>query len=107
MRLRQNSWTRIGNVLWKLYVLGSTFAFTDAEFWKTGAQSTLRLKLARPLQTGRAKNVILFLGDGLSIPTLAAARTYLGQSQGHTGEETVLSFEAFPHTGLSKVIAKS
>jgi alkaline phosphatase len=47
--------------------------------------------------------VILFLGDGLSIPTLAAARAYLGQSQGHTGEETILSFEAFPHTGLSKV----
>lgn len=45
----------------------------------------------------------MFLGDGLSIPTLAAARTYLGQSHGHTGEETVLSFEEFPHTGLSKV----
>jgi hypothetical protein len=45
----------------------------------------------------------MFLGDGLSVPTLAAARTYLGQLQGRTGEETVLSFEAFPHTGLSKV----
>jgi len=63
----------------------------------------LSQKLARPEFTGKAKNVILFLGDGLSIPTLAAARTYLGQLQGHTGEETVLSFEAFPHTGLSKV----
>ncbi|XP_033611157.1 membrane-bound alkaline phosphatase isoform X2 [Cryptotermes secundus] len=74
----------------------------DAEYWNTGAQSTLHQKLARRLLTGRAKNVILFLGDGLSIPTLAASRAYLGQSQGHTGEETVLSFEAFPHTGLSK-----
>jgi alkaline phosphatase len=77
--------------------------FTDAEYWKMGAQNTLRQKLARRVLTGKAKNVILFLGDGLSIPTLAAARAYLGQSQGHTGEETVLSFEAFPHTGLSKV----
>jgi hypothetical protein len=45
----------------------------------------------------------MFLGDGFSIPTLAAARAYLGQSQGATGEETVLSFEEFPNTGLSKV----
>jgi alkaline phosphatase len=78
-------------------------AYTDAEYWNTGAQNTLRQKLASRALTGKAKNVILFLGDGLSIPTLAAARAYLGQLQGHTGEETVLSFEAFPHTGLSKV----
>jgi alkaline phosphatase len=87
--------------------MGKSFAFTDAEYWKMGAQTSLRQKLARPLLTGRAKNVILFLGDGLSIPTLTAARMYLGQSQGHTGEEATLSFEAFPYTGLSKVIAKS
>jgi alkaline phosphatase len=59
--------------------------------------------LARNPITGQAKNVIMFLGDGFSIPTLAAARVYLGQSQGATGEETVLSFEEFPNTGLSKV----
>jgi alkaline phosphatase len=45
----------------------------------------------------------MFLGDGLSVPTLAATRAYLGQSQGKPGEETVLSFEEFPNTGLSKV----
>jgi alkaline phosphatase len=45
----------------------------------------------------------MFLGDGLSIPTLAAARAYLGQSQGAPGEETVLAFEEFSNTGLSKV----
>ncbi|XP_069680535.1 membrane-bound alkaline phosphatase-like [Periplaneta americana] len=74
----------------------------DSEFWVDGAQSTLNEKLKTPLLTGQAKNVIMFLGDGLSIPTMAAARAYLGQSQGQTGEETVLSFEAFPHSGLSK-----
>jgi alkaline phosphatase len=79
------------------------FVFSDAEYWNAGAQSILNQKLASHVLTGKAKNVIMFLGDGLSIPTLAAARTYLGQSQGRTGEETVLSFEAFPHTGLSKV----
>lgn len=48
--------------------------------------------------------MIYFLGDGMSIPTLAAARTYLGQLQGNPGEETELTFEQFPYVGLSKVI---
>lgn len=43
-----------------------------------------------------AKNVILFLGDGMSMPTLAATRMYLG------GEEKSLSFEEFPFVGMSK-----
>lgn len=47
--------------------------------------------------SGVAKNVILFLGDGMSIPTLAATRVYYG------GEEMELSFERLPHTALSKV----
>ncbi|PNF15816.1 hypothetical protein B7P43_G09886 [Cryptotermes secundus] len=74
----------------------------DSEFWINKAQSVLSAKLARKAITGPAKNVIMFLGDGFSIPTLAAARAYLGQSQGAPGEETELSFEEFPNTGLSK-----
>ncbi|KDR12135.1 membrane-bound alkaline phosphatase-like [Zootermopsis nevadensis] len=74
----------------------------DSEFWINGAQNLLSTKLGRKPITGQAKNVIMFLGDGFSIPTLAAARVYLGQSLGATGEETVLSFEEFPNTGLSK-----
>ncbi|KAL0852539.1 hypothetical protein ABMA27_017012 [Loxostege sticticalis] len=44
----------------------------------------------------------MFLGDGMSVPTLAAARTLLGQRLGSTGEEHQLSFEAFPTSGFSK-----
>lgn len=43
-----------------------------------------------------AKNVILFLGDGMSITTLAATRMYMG------GEEKTLSFEQFANVGMSK-----
>lgn len=50
-----------------------------------------------------AKRVILFLGDGMSIPTITASRILKGQQEGHTGEEAQLSFEQFPITGLSKV----
>ena len=46
----------------------------------------------------------MFLGDGMSIPTIKAARVYLGQLNGRAGEETPLAFEKFPYVGLSKVI---
>lgn len=51
---------------------------------------------------GKAKNVILFLGDGMSLTTVAAARILEGQRNGKPGEENQLSWEEFPHTALSK-----
>ncbi|WP_066557201.1 alkaline phosphatase [Croceicoccus bisphenolivorans] len=49
-----------------------------------------------------AKNVILFIGDGMGVSTVTAARIYDGQSQGETGEENLLSFEHFPNVALVK-----
>lgn len=51
---------------------------------------------------GKAKNVILFLGDGMSLTTVAAARILEGQRQGNPGEENLLSWERFPATAFSK-----
>lgn len=59
-----------------------------------------------------AKNVIVFIGDGMSLPTLTASRIYKAQYEARqsgasvNGEETYLSFEKFPHIGLSKVLGK-
>lgn len=50
----------------------------------------------------KAKNVILFIGDGMGISTITAARIYAGQKQGQTGEEFQLSFEKFPNLALVK-----
>lgn len=44
-----------------------------------------------------AKNVILFVGDGMGPNTIAASRIYLG------GESSRLKFETFPNVGLLKV----
>ncbi len=52
--------------------------------------------------TRRAKNVILFVGDGMGVSTVTAARILEGQMKGKTGEENRLSFDAFPYTALSK-----
>ncbi|KAK5641178.1 hypothetical protein RI129_009725 [Pyrocoelia pectoralis] len=73
-----------------------------ASFWRSQANATLFERLKKTTNTNVAKNVILFLGDGMSIATLAAARTLLGQRDNKQGEETQLSFEKFPFTGLSK-----
>ena len=75
----------------------------SAKYWYYDGQLTLRNHLLRQLNNNVAKNIIFFLGDGMSIPTLAAARAYLGQKQGIHGEESKLSFEDFPYVGLSKV----
>lgn len=50
----------------------------------------------------KAKNVIIFIGDGMGISTITAARIYDGQSKGMTGEENQLSFEKFPNVALVK-----
>ncbi|WP_086619309.1 alkaline phosphatase [Erythrobacter tepidarius] len=50
----------------------------------------------------RAKNVILFIGDGMGISTITAARIYEAQKRGEPGEENRLSFETFPNVALVK-----
>lgn len=59
---------------------------------------------ATPAQTPEpeAKNVILFIGDGMGVSTVTAARIYAGQKQGQSGEEYVLPFENFDNVALVK-----
>jgi len=57
---------------------------------------------ARGAMRGRAKNLILFVGDGMSLATIAAARILEGQRQGQSGEEHRLAWENFPDTALSR-----
>ncbi|XQW85127.1 alkaline phosphatase [Thalassotalea piscium] len=62
-------------------------------------------KIIEKLQQQRsikAKNVILFVGDGMGISTLTAARILDGQLKGKPGEEGYLSFETFPFSALVK-----
>ncbi|HJT96937.1 MAG TPA: alkaline phosphatase, partial [Rhodanobacteraceae bacterium] len=57
---------------------------------------------ANATHEAHAKNVIVFLGDGMSITTITAARILDGQRRGGSGEENRLSFENFPATALSR-----
>jgi alkaline phosphatase len=53
-------------------------------------------------KNARARNVILFVGDGMGIATVTAARILDGQRRGGGGEDNVLPFERFPQSALSR-----
>ena len=75
----------------------------NQKFWKDIAQDILKTKLADPVYDHQAKNAVLFIGDGMSIATLAAARKRKGLAHGaDVPEHTMLSWETFPYLGLSK-----
>ena len=69
--------------------------------WFTDAQSKIEQKL-EVNNKFKAKNVILFVGDGMGVSTLTAARILKGQNAGELGEEGYLTFEEFPHSALVK-----
>ncbi|MEZ4333929.1 MAG: alkaline phosphatase [Myxococcota bacterium] len=49
-----------------------------------------------------ARNVILFVGDGMSVATVTAARILEDQRRGGPGEENRLAFERLSHVALVK-----
>lgn len=79
---------------------------SPAAWYQSGEQAVSRNMAAmqQALQniTTPAKNIILFVGDGMGVSTITAARIYAGQRKGATGEENFLSFERFPYTALAK-----
>uniref|UniRef100_A0A8C5G403 Alkaline phosphatase n=1 Tax=Gouania willdenowi TaxID=441366 RepID=A0A8C5G403_GOUWI len=75
----------------------------DPMFWNRWAQQTLKNALTlQTLNTNKAKNLILFLGDGMGVPTVTAARILKGQLNGQSGEETRLEMDKFPFVSLAK-----
>ena len=84
---------------------GSRKAVPDQEsaqrWYREGAAAARAGAALRP-KPGKARNVILFVGDGMGLSTVAAARILEGQLKGGSGEENALSFERFPYAGLSK-----
>lgn len=71
----------------------------DSYFVKGGA--AIEARIAARGQP-HAKNVILFVGDGMGISTITAARIYAGQSKGRDGESYQLAMEKLPYSAFSK-----
>lgn len=72
------------------------------ETWKQNGLAAIEQAKKTKIRKGKAKNIILFIGDGMGISTLTASRILEGQLRGESGEENRLSFEEFPFSALSK-----
>ncbi|XP_032336390.1 intestinal-type alkaline phosphatase isoform X2 [Camelus ferus] len=74
----------------------------DPAFWnRQAAQALDAAKKLQPIQTA-AKNLIIFLGDGMGVSTVTATRILKGQMSGKPGPETPLVMDQFPYLALSK-----
>jgi alkaline phosphatase len=74
---------------------------TPMKWFIDGQVSLNQSKHLRDINS-RAKNVIFFVGDGMGVSTVTAARILEGQLNGGNGEENMLSFEKMPNLALSK-----
>lgn len=74
----------------------------EPSYWDAQARMTLDAALKLRPREHRAKNIILFLGDGMGVSTVSAARILRGQLEGGSGEETMLAMDTFPYVALSK-----
>jgi alkaline phosphatase len=76
---------------------------TNRAEWFSAGKTTIDANklIHRELNTRRAKNVILFVGDGMGVSTVTAARILDGQQRGVDGEWNRLSFEDFSDLAMS------
>lgn len=77
-----------------------TVPTTPEQWFEQGQQAVAKADHLKPNER-RARNVILFVGDGMGVSTVTAARILEGQLRGADGEFNRLSFENFPHLALS------
>ncbi|MEZ5670832.1 MAG: alkaline phosphatase [Alphaproteobacteria bacterium] len=80
--------------------LAQTLPVSDPYFQQ--GRDMLLATLAQQPNTNRARNVILFVGDGFGVSTLTATRIFEGQSQGLDGESYELPTDLFPYAALSR-----
>ncbi|XP_059487982.1 alkaline phosphatase 4-like [Neocloeon triangulifer] len=74
----------------------------DKNFWYEEGKARIRNQKEKKRIINRAKNVIVFIGDGMGLTTVTASRIYQGQLNGETGEENYNSYDLFPDVGLVK-----
>ena len=83
-------------------VLPAIAGESPAQWYRDGQALVAERRANTAGEAGRARNVILFVGDGMSLATVTAARILQGQMRGESGEDNLLHFEHFRHTALAK-----
>ncbi|MGZ8248032.1 alkaline phosphatase [Methylomagnum sp.] len=69
--------------------------------WRSLGQDAIKQQKRQKPNAGYAKNVILFVGDGMGVSTVTAARILEGQMQNRDGEINRLAFESLPYLAHS------
>ncbi len=93
---------RIAFAFSALFIATGAWAGESPAQWYQDGKNLVSERRAANGEAGTARNVILFVGDGMSLATVAAARILEGQMRGESGEANALHFEGFRHTGLAK-----
>jgi alkaline phosphatase len=89
-----------------LLLTGPSVAFSGepnptADYRASGEAELARLKATPPVRT-KARNLIIFIGDGMGISTLTAGRIYIGQSLGKDGESYVTTMDGMDYAAMVK-----
>lgn len=87
----------------------------EREYWYEAATRAIEARIRTAASTsmsgttppvGVARGVVLFVGDGMGMSTLTAARILSGQRRGNPGEEAQLVWDSFPAVALARVSDK-
>lgn len=70
--------------------------------YRAQGEGELADRLAAEDRPDKARNVIIFIGDGMGVSTLTAARILAGENAGVDGESFVTAMDRLDHTALVK-----
>lgn len=96
---------RYNSLLQYIFEKGKYFgllAYQETNKWYTSGVQLVKNNLQLEPNKKTAKNTILFMGDGMGITTITAARILDGQKRSESGEENLLGWEGFPWSAQSK-----
>lgn len=81
---------------------GAAIAEEDTAAYRAQGEAELARLKAEPAPSTRARNVIVFIGDGMGVSTLTAARIFAGQAMGRDGESHQTAMDSLGYTALVK-----
>jgi alkaline phosphatase len=73
-----------------------------AEQYRQQGEAELQARKSAADRPATARNVIIFIGDGMGVSTLTAARILVGEAAGVDGESFVTAMDRLDHTALVK-----
>lgn len=77
--------------------------FEDSSYWSKIAENEIKIALEKKQSSQKVKNTVYFIGDGMGISTVTAARWHHSQKREISGSRNqLLSWEKWPNIGLAR-----